>query len=354
MLDKVMSVEYRNKFLDSDGKGIIYNWHCVDNVGVSTNERRRDIGFGNIFRHYKRKVFENGQIDSIHWHFHPLSFNKEAHISSTSYVNSYAVLYEILCRRLIEFEWFPIVNRAGYHAVRQDSSFFLEQWIPFDYSNQAMYRDDGEHFDHHRFGDWRRAPKTWIPYHPSHDDYQTPGSMNRYTTKCLNIGTRLKLIDEFEIEMAFQNAIENGSAILSFTNHDFRDIAVDIEDVYAKIGRVSEKFPNVSIHNSDAITAMQKVVFSDNVVENEAIKLELETEAGVTSSKILVHCEKGRYLVASLSWQLKPEMGDIFTIILMKKNLERHGNIFLIGKQLNWLGLKKYVSQQMIDLAISQ
>ena len=135
--------------------------------------------------------------------------------------------------------------------------------------------------------------KTWIPYHPSYDDYQTPGSMNRYTTKCLNIGTRLKLIDEFEIEMAFKNAIESGSAILSFTNHDFRDIAVDIENVYAKIDRVSRKFPNVSIHNSDAITAMQKVVFSDNVVENEAIKLELETEVGVTSSKILVHCEKG-------------------------------------------------------------
>ena len=302
----------------------------------------------------KEKVVENGQIDSIHWHFHPLSLNKEAHISSTSYVNSYAVLYEILCRRLIEFEWFPIVNRAGYHAIRQDSSFFLEQWIPFDYSNQAMYRDDGEHFDHHRFGDWRRAPKTWIPYHPSYDDYQTPGSMNRYTTKCLNIGTRLKLIDEFEIEMAFKNAIENGSAILSFTNHDFRDIAVDIENVYAKIDRVSRKFPNVSIHNSDAITAMQKVVFSDIDVENEAIKLELETEVGVTSSKILVHCEKGKVFGSQPFLAIKTRDGRYFHDNFLKKNLERHGNIFLIGKQLTWLGLKKYVSQQMIDLAISQ
>ena len=34
--------------------------------------------------------------------------------------------------------------------------------------------------------------------------------------------------------MAFKNAIENGSAILSFTNHDFRDMSVDINDIYTK------------------------------------------------------------------------------------------------------------------------
>ena len=107
MLDKVMASEYRKRFLDSDGKGIVYNWHCVDNVGVLTNERRRDLGFGNIFRHYKKKVVENGQIDSIHWHFHPLSLNKEAHISSTSYVNSYAV-YMKFCRHLISLNGFRL------------------------------------------------------------------------------------------------------------------------------------------------------------------------------------------------------------------------------------------------------
>lgn len=34
--------------------------------------------------------------------------------------------------------WFPLVNRAGMHNERPDSNWFLEQWIPFDASNQSI------------------------------------------------------------------------------------------------------------------------------------------------------------------------------------------------------------------------
>ena len=39
-----------NQYIDSEGKGIIYNWHCVDHVGFSSNKRNRDLGFGKIFK----------------------------------------------------------------------------------------------------------------------------------------------------------------------------------------------------------------------------------------------------------------------------------------------------------------
>ncbi len=291
MLDKIMSSSYRNQYLDSHGKGIVYNWHCMDNVGFNTNERRRDLGFGNIFKHYRNKISEHGDLDKIHWHFHPLSFNKEGHMSSTSYDNSYPILHEILCRRLIDQEWFPIVNRAGFHAIRQDSSFFLEQWIPFDFSNQSMYSDEDMQNDAYRYGDWRRAPKEWIPYHPSYDDYQVPGNMNRYTTKCLNIGTRINLLNDYEIEMAFKDAQTNGAAILSFTNHDFRDMEIDIDDIYPRIARIAENFKDVSFVHSDAISAMQKTIFSDT--ESDMLKLKSNLTDEKNGTKLTVSCIKG-------------------------------------------------------------
>ena len=49
MLDRIMTKKYRDQFSDSNGRGIVYNWHCIDHVGFSSNKRRRDIGFGNIF-----------------------------------------------------------------------------------------------------------------------------------------------------------------------------------------------------------------------------------------------------------------------------------------------------------------
>ena len=327
MLDKIMSQQYRSQYLDSFNNGIVYNWHCMDNVGFSTNLRQRDIGFGNIFNHYKNKIKEYGDLDSIHWHFHPLAFSREGHLSSTSYDNSYGILHEILCRRLIDNEWFPVVNRAGFHAIKQDSSFFLEQWIPFDYSSQALhFNEQNNQSDKYRFGDWRRAPKDWIPFHPSYDDYQTPGSMNRYTTKCLNIGTRENLLNDYEIEMAFKNAREYGAAILSFTNHDFRDMSVDIDNVYKRIKSISKNYDDVLISNSCALKAMQKILYSDNELNKDPIKIDINISRHNDLDKLVVNCTNGEVFGSQPYLALKTKQGkyyhDNFIENLYKKNWE--------------------------------
>jgi len=312
MLDKIMTKEYRDQFPDSEGNGIIYNWHCLDHVGFDTNLRRRDLGFGSVFTHYQDKIKEHNSLDPIHWHFHPLSFNKDAHICSTSYDNSYELLHQIICRRLINNDWFPIVNRAGFHAIRQDSSFFLEQWIPFDYSNQSTLNSDDEPPDSHRFGEWRRASKEWIPYHPSYDDYQIPGSMNRLTTKCLNIGTRLKLLTDQEIEFAFQNSIKNGAAILAFTNHDFRDMSIDIDDVYSRISKIHKKFKNVDIINADAITAMQNTFYTEQNLASSIIEIDIKIihERGV--DKIIASIKQGEVFGSQPYLAIKTNEGRYF------------------------------------------
>lgn len=312
MLDKIMCPKYRNSFKDSLGNGNVYNWHCMDNVGFDTNPRRRDIGFGNIFTHYKRKVNENKNLDTIHWHFHPLSFKKEGHICSTSYVNSYNILYEILCRRLIDHDWFPIVNRAGFHAIRQDSNLFLEQWIPFDYSNQSTYDTNFEQNDVNRYGDWRRATKKWVPYNPSYNDYQVPGSMNRFTTKCLNLGTRFKLLTNEEIEAAFQDATENGSAILAFTNHDCRDMSLDIEDVYYRINKIHKNYENVIRINSDAIKAMQQTVYNEETLKTPPIKLNVKKVVENKVNKIVVNVQQGKIFGAQPFLAIKTLDGQYF------------------------------------------
>ena len=62
-----------------------------------------------------------------------------------------------------------IVFRAGFHIENPDSNWFLNQFIPFDYSNQSC---DQVNLNYGRFENWKNAPKDWAPYHPSHDDYK--------------------------------------------------------------------------------------------------------------------------------------------------------------------------------------
>jgi hypothetical protein len=171
-------------------------------------------------------------------------------------------LFQVLSRRIIDRNWFPSVNRPGFQVNRPDSHWFLEQFIPFDYATLAMesQKEDTQQLDFSagRSGDWRRAPITWEPYHPSHDDYQVPGNCRRWIGRCLNIGTRAYLLDEKEVTRAFSEAREGKSVIMSFADHDFRDLREDVKEVYNHITTVKKNFPEIEFEHCEAIDAMRK------------------------------------------------------------------------------------------------
>ena len=67
MLDIVTSDEFRNKLTDYNGNGWLYNWMCMDHVGIDgINPRRRDIGYHNIFDHYvsETTVYFSNRIEN--------------------------------------------------------------------------------------------------------------------------------------------------------------------------------------------------------------------------------------------------------------------------------------------------
>ena len=134
MLDRVRSPEFRNTLPDSDGGGWIYNWFCVDHVDYTVNPRRKDIGYHNIFDHYQRLLAKSDSRDGLHFHFHPSHPSYYSHKSATFYLRD-SKFFDILAWRIIERNWFPSVNRAGFQTERPDSHWLLEQWMPFDISN---------------------------------------------------------------------------------------------------------------------------------------------------------------------------------------------------------------------------
>lgn len=277
MLKRVISKTFRDKMKDSFGGGWVYNWHCVDHIGYEYNPRKRDIGYLNIFDHYSTFLSKNNASqDAIHFHFHPMPFNKDASVNCTSYLNS-PTLYEILCRRLIDRQWFPSVNRAGFHVERPDSHWFLEQWIPFDISNISAETSEmsrvGKDFQNGRMGDWRRAPKDWSIYHPSHDDYQQPGHCRRYIARILNVLGRLASINEYEVRKAFSRAHSGLPTLMGVTGHDFRDLGAEVDYVRELIKKISPEFPEVKFKFSEVKEAFRRVLWSE---QNDFGSLELD------------------------------------------------------------------------------
>jgi hypothetical protein len=265
MLSHLLRPEFRRRTCDSAGGGWVYNWFCVDHVDYELNPRRRDIGYHAVFEHYRAMLRETGSTeDGVHFHYHPHSFGKEAHRCATRWWGTSDSLQQVLSRRVIDHHWFPAANRPGFHVIRPDSHWFLEQYVPFDFSNQAV---SGSELDSAqaglaggRFGDWRRAPATWSPYHPSADDYQIPGSCRRWIARCLNIGTRYRLLGEQDVRQAFQEAAAGKPVVLAVTNHDFRDMEPDVESVRELLVKVAAEFPQVPFLFSEAVTAMRSAL----------------------------------------------------------------------------------------------
>mgnify|MGYP006886191208 FL=1 len=108
------------------------------------------------------------------------------------------------------------------------------------------------------------------------------------------MGTRYKLLTDEEIEAAFQDASENGSAILSFTNHDFRDMSVDIEDTYKRIKQIHEKYQNVCTINSDAVSAMRDTFYAHENTKNPKVKINLKIVNESNVDKIIVTLKEGK------------------------------------------------------------
>jgi hypothetical protein len=289
MLAKIRSESFRTQIRDSSGAGWIYNWFCVDHVDYDLNPRRRDMGYHNIFEHYRQLIRETGSFhDGLHFHYHPHSFRREAHRCATHWWASSNSLHQILSRRIIDHHWFPAAHRPGFHVIRPDSHWFLEQHIPFDFSSQAMIDDglDGAQFglSGGRFGDWRRAPATWEPYHPSADDYQVLGNCRRWIARCLNVGTRYRLLDERDVRQAFGEASEGKPVVLAITNHDFRDMSPDINGVRDLVQRVARDFPDVPFLFSEAVEAMRSAL---NLEPLPPCELELEMQAINDSTHVL-------------------------------------------------------------------
>ena len=280
MLARIMPEEFRRRVPDSDGRGWVFNWHCMDHVGFVNNPRRRAMGYHAIFDHYRSWLAEFPDCrDGLHFHFHPMSVYADAHHCATSYINS-PTLWETISRRIIERQWFPTAYRAGFQAERPDSHWFLEQWIPFDFTNMSM--DDPSEFDRSadfrngRSGDWRRAPADWSVYQPSHDDYQVPGNCRRWIARSLNVLNRIASIDQHEVDKAFARADAGQPTLLSVSTHDFRDLGREVEFMTGLISDAGKRFPGVRFKYCEGVDAFRRVIGLDLALcESEALDLDI-------------------------------------------------------------------------------
>ena len=151
----------------------------------------------------------------------------------------------------------------------------MEQWIPFDPSNQAVNDSEQPKFQKDlgqgRFGDWRGAPSDWSLYHPDIYDWRKPGQANRVIGRILNMKSRHRNITIEEIEKAFIKAQKGENVYLGITNHDWREMSTEIDEFQNKLLSVTKKYPNTKFKFSETVEAFRNVLGykKEEIIRNE-------------------------------------------------------------------------------------
>lgn len=288
MLKRLNSRKFREELTDSNNEGWKCSWFCMDHVGFfGENPRMRIAGYHSIYDWYLQKI-EYSYDDIIQWHYHPLSINGDYNACGMNYVASTNV-FEVLARKVIDRKFFPAVYRPGFHTERPDLHWLLEQWIPFDYANQATIsidKTEQKDMENGRFGNWVGATTSWKPYHPDFEDYRKEGNCKRTIARCLNMNTRIRNINEQDFEQAFREARGGAKQLLSFTDHDFRDVCYDIHLMKKMIVNTIKKYPDVQFEFCNALEGMRRYF------DLEIKSCSLEARFDLESRNIAINADK--------------------------------------------------------------
>ena len=276
MLGRFMSKDCRSALPDSFGNGYVYSFYIRDLVDYEVNARRMAIGYHHIYDYYREKLELMSSTDKLYWHYHAPGIVRHAHLDGLNLSNTNHHV-QGLSRKIIDRLDFPACFRPGMDHIRPDHNFFLEMWIPFDYSNQSveLTPEDLSQKDNEqgRYGDWRQAPREWCVYHPDIFDYQKPGSMKRYVARCLYGKGRMRVLTQAEVNNAFARASNGENTILSYVCHDSRDMTLDIAAVTPLIRNAAKQYPEVKFSYQNAVDAMR---LSEGLSSEAPPKFDLE------------------------------------------------------------------------------
>jgi hypothetical protein len=263
--ERAYHTDYRLRYLDDANQGLKFSFFCVSWSGFKTNPVQRDFGWHTIFDNYQNYFQKNAPSwgDELYWMYNHPPLSGIANewgldwLHNTHYLN-------ILNHFIIDRGYFPSCIQVP--TERNDTSHFLEQYIPFDFSNRNSAKNNlgSVNADGKTTGEvlaWHEAPTNWAHYHPHVENYQKTGNMQRSIFRIVDIQSIVHRLETSDIEEAFERCKEGHDTILCAYEHDFRDrYEVIMERMIAPVHALRKNYPQVKIIYETAANAARKVL----------------------------------------------------------------------------------------------
>ncbi|MCX6142655.1 MAG: T9SS type A sorting domain-containing protein [Ignavibacteriales bacterium] len=261
---KVMDPSFRTPLVDSYGQTIKFTWWMMGG-NIFRYATNRNFPVPNIMTLYLMRKYHGEAIkkfgDEVTMHYHTFVWTdydrdgifwwNQAH----RFTESSDDFDVTLAQYLLEENTFPVSFRSGWHAMDNDWQRYLDTLLPFSMHDDwpAVRIDTTEPIDN--VYDWSKSSKEWIPFHPSADNYQLPGSLKGWNLRSTHIGG----VDSAAMVAIFAKANAGVDQVACLWGHlpetDFLDNMKKIDKV-AHIAAL--KYPGVKFRYCTAVEAMQR------------------------------------------------------------------------------------------------
>ena len=268
---KVMDQSFRNQLVDSYGQTMKFTWWMMGG-NIFRYATNRNFPLPNVMTLYLMKKYHGEAIkkfgDEITMHYHTFAWTdydrdgifwwNQAH----QFTESRDDFNVTLAHYLLEENTFPVSFRSGWHAMDNNWQRYLDTLLPFSMHDDwpAVRTDTTEPIDN--VYDWSKSSKDWVPFHPSAENYQLPGSLKGWNLR----STHIAGVDSAAMVAIFARANAGVDQVACLWGHLPE---TDFLDNMKKIDRVAHiaalKYPAVTFRYSTAVEAMQRWLGTSDV-----------------------------------------------------------------------------------------
>ncbi len=191
-VSQVMDPAYRNSLTDSYGGHIKFSFFLETGEYFCHSDKLDCNGIYTPMEKFHPAIATFG--DELGWHFHNSAWVQASwdtlHYYWSQIITFNGTMYwdgpdigaaeKALDHWLIDKNFFPSTFRSGWVWENNDFSNWLDEVVPFDFSNLSPHGWDQPSYNiFWDYYDWRRAPQGWVSYHPNRFDYQSSGNLRR-------------------------------------------------------------------------------------------------------------------------------------------------------------------------------
>jgi hypothetical protein len=261
---RVMEPAFRSPLVDSYGTPVKLTWWMMAG-NILRHATNTNIPHPNTMALHLMKKYQGAAIaawgDELSMHYHTFVWTdydgdgKRYWNQAKAFQESADDFDVTLASQLLEEGVFPVSFRSGWHAMDNGWQRRLDELLPYSMHNDwpAKRSDPTEPIDNEY--DWSRAPNVFVPFHPSPDDYQVPGTGHGW-----NVRSRyMSAADSAFMANIFAAAAAGTDQVVCLWAHlpetDFLD---NVRKVNTSAHKAASRYPAVRFRYCTAVEAMQR------------------------------------------------------------------------------------------------